>query len=499
MPEQGSGAPRRGVCFAAGESASSAFFELLREAAAHYPQVFASVALPSDPRSFKATFAGLLPRLESARIASMERAEVARFLVGRSHGRLRFVEPSGAEIGLAQALREPGMADRTREVPLAGSGRLVPRVRFEGREFRGVALAELAGVLRERHWISPAAARALAFVGREAVDEAGEIDLSGRRFALLGAGAEIAPTQMLLEAGAEVLWLDLRPPPQALAKDSALSGRLHVPERSTNLLMRPRAVRATLARFAADGPFSLGLYAYAPGRGREWLLAAAMNAVVDALEPTTVEAVALLVSPASPCCVGEAELADLAARRARRPAWQALLDRLGVLGPAGVVVGPGTPVVRSVVSLQGVSYQAAQYIEKLLAAETWASAGVGAAQGGPEVTPPRISANTAAITRTRSLRHAVFQAAYAGAPFFGVHTFAPELTRPLNGLLLLYDLLRPPLPRSPDSSENAAPLFPTQVHGGLFGLPYALEPCLRVAALLGFVRHPALLRGFLRH
>ena len=74
-------------------------------------------------------------------------------------------------------------------------------------------------------------------------------------------------------------------------------------------------------------------------------------------------------------------------------------------------------VPRIVVALQGASYQAAQYVEKLCAAERWA------AVPGRRFT---VSANVAGISRTRSLSHPLFEAAYAGATAFGVETFVPE-------------------------------------------------------------------------
>jgi hypothetical protein len=100
----------------------------------------------------------------------------------------------------------------------------------------------------------------------------------------------------------------------------------------------------------------------------------------------------------------------------------------------------------------------------------------------------RVSANTAAITRTRSLDHPVFAAAFGGAGAFGVETFTPRQSRVVNGLLALRDWLHPEAP-VPGTAR---------VHGGIHTLPYPLEPALRVAAAIGFARSPRLLRGLLR-
>ena len=91
---------------------------------------------------------------------------------------------------------------------------------------------------------------------------------------------------------------------------------------------------------------------------------------------------------------------------------------------------------RSIASIQGASYQAAQYLGKVLAAESWANA----------ESTIRVSANTAAITRTRSMEHPVFAAAFAGAGAFAVETLTPRQSRRINGLLSLHDWVHPVMP-----------------------------------------------------
>jgi hypothetical protein len=160
-----------------------------------------------------------------------------------------------------------------------------------------------------------------------------------------------------------------------------------------------------------------------------------------------------------------------------------MLSRLGLFGRGGGCAESGTgSATRTVVAIQGGSYQAAQYLGKVMVAECWASQLQEA--GGPSV---RVSANTAAITRTRSLNHPVFAAAFGGAAAFGVETFAPRLSRRLNGLLAAQDWLNPRMP-VPGA---------VRVHGGIHTLPYPLDPPLRVAAAIGFARSPRLLRGLI--
>jgi hypothetical protein len=63
----------------------------------------------------------------------------------------------------------------------------------------------------------------------------------------------------------------------------------------------------------------------------------------------------------------------------------------------------------------------------------------------------------------------------------------PRFSRRLNGLLALRDWLHPDMP-VPGR---------IRVHGGIHTLPYPLDPALRVAAAMGFIRSPRLLRGLL--
>src|SRR5204862_6492784 len=135
----------------------------------------------------------------------------------------------------------------------------------------------------------------------------------------------------------------------------------------------------------------------------------------------------------------------------------------------------------------------AQYIGKLAAAETFAV--YGNDLNGDTPRPITVSANVAGITRTRSLSHPLFRAAFIGAPYFGVRIFEPDTTRALSGLLILHDLLNPHAPGAAarqfgDARTKAARLLSQQVHGGIYGLPYVLEHAIRVAALIGMGSRP---------
>ena len=488
-------ARRLGVQLSEGTSGSSLLHRVLAGAAERHPDVFGGPELVGDPRRFRSGFPERLVQFELRRVASPKRVTIAREMLRATQQELRFASVHGDE-PLAEALSRPAAPLSLEEHRLLGAGRLTPRVEHEGRSYVGSRLAELGDELVRREHASCAAQRALHWLadrfGRD------QIDLSGRRFAILGAGAELSPVPLLLEAGADVLWIDLAEPASSLAKDSQLSGRLFVPRGGANLLEQPAEIAATLAAFAEAGPLHVGLYAYAPGQSQEWRLAAAMNAIVRSLPEGCVESASLFISPTAPAVVQPEDQAAAARRLAEAPLWQKALRAAGRL-PDGHAHHGESCVARSLVALQGASYQAAQYLSKLLASETWAVYG-NALEGEPGA-PLRISANTAAITRTRSLSTPIFEAAFAGASALGAATLAPDTTRWLNGLLVLHDLLSPEAPAADTSSppdERARRLHSQQIHGSIFAIPYALDPAITIAALIGFGRQPGLLLKTLR-
>ena len=482
------------VELAEGTSGSTFLLELLSDAAAAFPEVFRSVKIPSDARRFRSTFAEVLTQFEAARAASPERVAIAVGIRKRVDERLRFVTPEGSG-SLATALLQKASPIPLRVVKTSGPGRLVPAVQLEE---SGPVLSDLRvwlSAARRQHQMTEAALLALGKI-LDRADAEGGLSLAGQKFVVFGAGAELAPTEALLAAGASVLWIDVQPPPQTLLENPGLGGELHVPSLPCNLLASPAEIVATIGVFASGEPVHLGMYAYAGGESQEWRLAESMNAIASALPSGIVKSISLLVSPTTVISTHPADVEAGARRRAQAGSVMRSLSRLGLLGRSHVS-SSNAAVASAIVALQGASYQAAQYVGKLLAAEVFGVVGI---KGTGALTT---SANIAPITATRSLSHPLFEAGFLFAPNFGVWIAKPVATRALHALLMIADVTDPHAPaaagaRYESDAKRAAALFAEQVHGGVFAQPYAFEGMIRMAALGGLTQKPSLLAKIVR-
>jgi hypothetical protein len=465
------------VVLPAGHSGSSLFHSVLSGVAARFPEAFARAELPPDAVEFKREYGAALARFEAARVRSPERVAIAREIVRAAEDAIQY-----GKVPLREALQKPAPAPVLQRSLPAG-GVLEIEIPFEGRPHRGRAAFDVLEKLRAAHQLSERAHDALRWILAQE-----QLDLRGERFVMLGAGAELAPTELLLRAGAEVLWIDVSEPPRSFEE-----GDLWRVSGIGNLLEQPREIAAAIRAFAQEGPVHVGMFAYAPGASKEWRLGAAMNAIVGSLEPGLVRSVSLLISPTAPAVLSAETRVAAGLRKLHSPSWQRVLARSGLTVEPGWLRMEDTYVSLSTVSLQGLSYQAAQYIAKICAAETFAVY-------GPNLDAPQpvaVSANVAGVTRTRSLSHPLFSAAFLGASQFGVRIFEPATTRALSGLLMLHDLLNPNAPAAlaEGAADKADALLSQQIHGGVFGLPWALEGVIRVAAVVGLANQPTLLFG----
>jgi hypothetical protein len=473
-----------GVDLAGGRSATHHLHQVLAGTQERFADTFGDIDLGATSAEFKGRYPDALPRFEAARVASPKRSEIAAALIDATRSAIVWHDSDG-EHGLGEYIAGSAEPFELESSPATTAGRLVPRVPLRGHDLSGDELVAEVQDLVDRGSATPDVAAAIEWiVGASAGDG---IDLTGRRIAVLGAAAELAPTRMWLEGGADVLWIDLEDPPTDLLADDH-PGSLCWVAGGADLLNDPARIRATIEQFAGDDAVDLGLYGYAGGRAREWRLAAAMNAIVDALIARVVRGAAMLVSPTTCGVLTAADLEGEARRLRERPRWQSALARMRAFGSGGGHATHGEAHTnRAIVSIQGSSYQAAQYLGKLIAAEAWVSG----------ESPIEVSANTAGISPTESLHHPVFDTAFSGAAALGVETFDPETTAHLNGLLTLHDRLTADQ-RTAGRAEALDQLSATRVHGGIYEVPYPIDPALRVAAGLGVAKDPRRIVGLLK-
>lgn len=449
-----------GVNLPPGSGASSTMLALLHAAVKRFPTTFDSVKLPSSSQAFKTIYARLLIEVEQRRCASPERSAIASWLQRRVAESLVLRDHRGNERPLGSLDLEAAPLRVEHRTSSHRSG-WTPELSYAGRQWRGTQLVELIDRLEAAHRCNALAAHRLRRL-LSRLTPCGELKLHGERFAILGAGAEIGPTEVLLRAGATVLWLDVRAPPAHL---DGIGGELHHTGGQGDLLRHPDRIAATIGVFADPHPAHLGLFAYGPGRGREWRLGAAMIAVLRAISREQLRSVGLFVSPATPIELHEDDARLVTERLETVTGWRSLCTRARLLTRHRAL--PELPRVSdSIVPLQGVSYQAAQWLEKTVAMEALAA----------EHSDLPISANVAPITQTQSMAHPIFRAAFRGATAFDVESFPSEFTRTLASLLYVEDIL------------SGASLDPCHVHGGVLTLPFSLESALKIAVGVGLLR-----------
>ncbi len=466
------------VMLAGGASASTLMYDVLKAAVEAYPEALQGVAVGDSVGDFKQRYADVLPRFEATRMNSERASEIAEVLSQASRSAITW-QSGGTELALAEHVAASAAPLGLESHAFGQSGRLWRRDRAT--ETLGLELVPYAKSLVDAGSASVEVVDGISWIADQA-----SLDLRGRRVALLGAGAELAPTRLLLECGADVLWIDVSPPPDELLSSTGLRGSVHWVPEGADLLTEPDRIRATIESFAEGLAIDLGLYAYAPGNTREWRLTASMNAIVDTLPADLVGTITMLVSPTTCGVLTSADVEGEQRRLERRPGWEAFLARIGAFGRGAGHARVGDVCTnRGIVPIQGTSYAAAQYFGKLIAAEAWAT----------RAARYHVSANTAGISRTMSMSHPVFDAAFAGARVFGIETFAPATTAMLNGLLAIRDWLDPTSPSNrtaeyATTNDHVRALTSTRVHGGIYQLPYPVNDALRVAAALGAAKDP---------
>ena len=424
--------------------------------------------------------------------------------------------------GLDSAHRRFTFTRNGEETPLVGtpSGNDLASVVATGRAAREVDLSvpyrgrRLFGTELRRQvdaWVADGVAEpSFGEALHRVLDNPEWLDLHDVDIALLGAGAEMAPTRSLLRWGARVHAIDLPRPAvweRLIAITRSTAGSLRIPIPTTDgqapfvvgglihpdddrviadvagadLLTAMPEIRTWLGEI--DQPFILGSYAYADGAVHARLSMAVDAIIVDLLRERDDITLAFLATPTDVFMVPEECVVESRRRwdsRGLAGLVQAPLRLVGQFEPnypetyetaSGRVVGMND----SLIPQQGPNYILAKRIQR------WRAL-VARAEGVP------VSLNLAPATRTQSvIKNRALAAAYAGAGRFGVEVFEPATSTALMAALLVHDLRHPASSANPATPlENPMDLYIEGAnHGGLWRAAYSPRSVLGFAAVLG--------------
>lgn len=420
---------------------------------------------------------------------------VARAGLASLHGRFEFVGDGGS-VPLPDAVH---LAPRT-EVTTAevvGRGRPVTElgVPYDGQVLRGDQLLDRLSRWVEAGTVEPAFAAAIERVVRNP----GWLDLSGRTFVALGAGAEMGPVGALSRWGAQLALVDL---PRAalwervIAEVRAGCGSALIPVREPVAGADDRRVAAVAGldlteelpeaaawlRTLPAGPLTVGAYVYADGADNVRVSLAADALVADLLTERGGACLAGLLTPTDVYAAPEEVVVEARTRAGRsgvvrRGLGAASRGRLFAPNyPGTIASAAGTPygLADCLVPQQGPNYALAKRLAQ------WR---LRVARGEGH----RVSANVAPATSTRSVtKNRVLAAAYAGAARFGVEVFEPATSNTLMAAALVHDLQHGGAGDPAVDLDHPLALFAEgAAHGGMWRQPYAPRTVLPVAALLG--------------
>lgn len=412
-------------------------------------------------------------------------SSIARRGLEQLHESFVIATPDGPDRPLMEAVAEdPTVPLATRTVTGDHERQEELVVPYRGEQLRGRQITEQAAAWATEGVVEPSFVDAMAQV----VARPDWLDLTGRTFALLGAGAEMGPTERLLQYGADVVAVDIQSDRvwrrlEGFAEAGA--GTLHVPVQpdgtdGCDLIGDPAAVRAWLAGF--DQQLVVGNYAYADGADFVRVAMGADAVIVGLQRERQDTALAYLATPTDVFAVPWSAVQH--AHQRRRDAR--------VLGPLGrglhTVTGGRAfvPNYRTTVTTdrgeqlgiadclilqQGPNYALAKRLQR------WRA--LVARQDGAFS-----SVHVAPATRTRSVtKNRLLAAAYRGAGIVDVEPFEPATSRAIMTALLIHDLhAQEP---SVEGTEVEHDLTDAAAHSGLWRVAWEPRSALGIAVAAG--------------
>ena len=235
-----------GVKLPKGYTGSSFFRKVLQSAIDRYPEEFEQLKIP-EGKSFKKKYADTVVEFETARVNSPLRSEIAKHIVQFTPSELEY-SGNGFDGSFNDYLNQS-----TAPSPIAihcfdGKPGLSSRIPFRGQYYSNSNLGALENGCAKRKKITLKAVEALHWMESFTAETGGHLNLTGKKFVVMGASAELALTELLLRAGAKVLWIDIQDPKKILANKDDYAGELHVASEAKNILTSPLKIKKQPSR-----------------------------------------------------------------------------------------------------------------------------------------------------------------------------------------------------------------------------------------------------------
>ncbi|MGH2710304.1 MAG: hypothetical protein ACRDH9_03755 [Actinomycetota bacterium] len=456
--------------------------------------VFAAAARAADAqladeiereRDWRKKYLGPVRRLVEAGARSRAAAlGIARAGLAELHDRLEFTRdgqamplPAGTEMSVDPVLG-------TETVLGEGRGMRELAIPYRGDLLTGDSLRRQIDAWVEGGIIEPSCREAVEKV----VANPDWLDLSDRRFAILGGASEMGAMEALSSWGADIAAIDLPAPhlwERILETARAGRGRLQVPTRPVGPRELTERAGADLLTDlpeignwlrTLDAPFTIVDDIYADG-SRFVLVAAATDALAGTLARRDGVTLAYLATPTDVFAVPEEIALETRSMRRGGRTMRALSAGALYKPSYGELFsgedGKRWGIVDCLVGQQGANYALAKTLQR------WRA--VTAREDGTLV-----SANVAPATRTKSVtKNKALAAAYRGAGAYGLEIFEPETSRWLMAALLVHDL------RNEGTSPVGHPFdlyAEGAAHGGIWRLGFEPRSILPLAVARGIFR-----------
>lgn len=393
-----------------------------------------------------------------------------------------------------------------------GKALVVP---YKGKDLTGQSLKAQLSKWASYGTIEPDAAASIS-----KIVDAGEVNLTGQHFVIIGAGSAMGPYTKLLEHGATVLAIDI---PGAwgegpkkmwerlinIARKS--SGKLYFPlskpqaqcatdldlfaAAGCNLTEQPARILAWINSIAPGARFTIGNYTYLDS-DMHVKLSLAADAIIRGLvaaRPNT--AVAFLCTPTDIHLIPEEAHAAAVRNFGYHPGrlLEAFINLISfgkylqknALKPIKTSDGGSLKVVDGLSVAQGPNYALAKRLQHWRAAVEFAAGRT-------------VSSNIAPSTATLSVvSNRTFAWAYGGMPYFKPYEiFQQETTNAVMEALLVADITQTdnssnPANRAKYNIKNSLELFKfNSVHGGAWRCAFKVDSIGEVSALIYFLGGP---------